>query len=86
MKGMIQKKTVLSFVAVFFILALISATFPADDKLFGKSGSFDQPAVLHPLSHIDLSLCLIRISAPREIPFTIPKDAASSRGTRAPPA
>ncbi len=86
MKGIAQSKSILSFVAVFFILALISASFPADDQLLGKSGSLDQPAVLHPLSPVDLGLCLIGISAPHEIPFTLPKDAASFGETRAPPA
>ncbi len=86
MKGMVQKKRVLSFVAVLFILALISASFPADDQLLGKSGSFDHPAVINRLSHIDLGLCLIKTSALFKIPFTVPKDEASSGATRAPPA
>ncbi len=82
---MAQNKRVLSFVAVFFILALVSASFPADDQL-GKSGSFDQPAVLHSPSPVDLSLCLIGTLAPLELSFNIPKNAASSGETRAPPA
>ncbi len=86
MRRMTQSKSFLSFVAVFFIFALISACCPADDQLLGKSGSFDQPAVIHTLSNIDLGLCLIGRSILIKIPITIPKYVASSGETRAPPA
>jgi hypothetical protein len=84
---MMQNKRVLCFVAVFFILALISAVYPAEDQLLGKSDSFGQPAVvIHPLSHVDLGLCLIRTSAPPDIFLSIPNNVASFAETRAPPA
>ncbi len=72
--------------AVFFILALISAYYPAEDQLVSKSFPGQPAIVIHPLSHIDLGLCLIRMSAPLEIPLSFPKEASTSTETRAPPA
>ncbi len=86
MRRMTQSKSFLSFVAVFFIFALVSACCPADDQLLGTSGSFDQPAVIHTLPRIDPSLSLIGTSVLLAIPFNIPKYVASSGETRAPPA
>jgi hypothetical protein len=87
MKGSAQNRSVLSFLALFFILALISAFHPVENDIPGKNSPFGQPAVaISPFSDINLSPFLIRAAAPLETPLNLPDGRPSAEQTRAPPA
>ncbi|MDA8423993.1 MAG: hypothetical protein M0Z89_11730 [Nitrospiraceae bacterium] len=91
MKGIIQKRIALLFVAILFILALVPAYYPLEDEALRNDGSFSSVygllfAAVSPVYFFDHDLCWTETSPPQKNIGILPKVLFSSSETRAPPA
>jgi hypothetical protein len=91
MKGIIQKRIALLFVAILFVLALVPAYYPLEDEAQRNDGTFSSAygllfAAVNPVLFFDHDLCWIETLPPQKNISTLPKVLFSSSETRAPPA
>ncbi len=91
MKGVIQKRIALLFVAILIILALVPAYYPLEDEALRSDGSFSSVygllfAAISPVYFFDHDLCWIETSPPQKNVGALPKVLFFSSETRAPPA
>ena len=91
MKGIMQKRIALLFVAILFFLALVPAYYPLEDETLHSDGSFCSVygqlfAAENAFYFFDHDVCWIETSPPPENISILPKALFSPTETRAPPA
>ena len=91
MKGMMQKRIALLFVAILFILAIIPAFYPVEDESLSKDSpayrAYGQLSAAFTIAHdFDGKPGWTRIASKLDTSLTLPSILPSTAESRAPPA